>query len=43
MSTAIPTSPPTSAEKPVVDTDVASFVFKWHPEFALRYVQIIRS
>ena len=27
----------------VVDTDVASFVFKWHPEFAPRYVSIIRG
>jgi len=27
----------------VVDTDVASFVFKWHPDFAPRYVGIIRG
>jgi len=27
----------------VVDTDVASYVFKWHPEFAPRYVGIIRG
>ena len=27
----------------VVDTDVASFIFKWHPEFAPRYVSIIRG
>ena len=25
----------------VVDTDVASYIFKWHPEFAPRYVSII--
>jgi predicted nucleic acid-binding protein len=27
----------------VVDTDVARFVFKWHPDFAPRYVGIIRG
>jgi predicted nucleic acid-binding protein len=27
----------------VVDTDVASFVFKWHPDFAPQYVRIIRG
>jgi predicted nucleic acid-binding protein len=27
----------------VVDTDVASFVFKWHPDFAPRYVSIVRG
>ena len=27
----------------VVDTDVASFIFKWHPVFAPRYVRIIRG
>ena len=26
-----------------VDTDVASFVFKWYPEFAARYVAIMRG
>ena len=30
-------------ERLVVDTDVASFVFKWHPEFASRYVVILRG
>jgi hypothetical protein len=32
------TSPPTATARLVVDTDIASFVFKWHTEFALRYV-----
>ena len=27
----------------MVDTDVASFVFKWHPEFAPRYVDVMRG
>jgi predicted nucleic acid-binding protein len=27
----------------VVDTDVASFVFKWHPVFAPQYVNIVRG
>lgn len=27
----------------VLDTDVASFIFKWHPEFAPRYVDLIRG
>jgi tRNA(fMet)-specific endonuclease VapC len=27
----------------VVDTDVASFIFKWHPEFAPRYIAIVRG
>jgi predicted nucleic acid-binding protein len=27
----------------VVDTDVASFIFKWHPDFAPNYVNIIRG
>jgi len=27
----------------VVDTDVASFIFKWHPQFAPRYVAIVRG
>ena len=27
----------------VVDTDVASFVFKWHPDYAPRYVAILRG
>jgi len=43
MSSATLTSPPTATEKLVVDTDVASFVFKWHPEFAPRYVAIMRG
>jgi predicted nucleic acid-binding protein len=43
MSSATLTSPPTSRARLVVDTDVASFVFKWHPEFAPQYVGIIRG
>jgi predicted nucleic acid-binding protein len=43
MSSATLTSPPASTEKLVVDTDVVSFVFKWHPEFAARYVAIMRG
>ena len=27
----------------MVDTDVASFVFKWHPVFAPQYVNIVRG
>ena len=34
MSSAILTSPPIATARLVVVTDVASFVFKWHPEFA---------
>jgi tRNA(fMet)-specific endonuclease VapC len=43
MSSATLTSPPTSSERLVVDTDVASFIFKWHPEFAPRYISILRG
>ena len=43
MSSAVLTSPPNATARLVVDTDVASFVFKWHPEFAPRYVGIIRG
>src|SRR5204863_2805130 len=43
MSSATLTSPPTVTTRLVVDTDVASFVFKWHPEFAPRYVALIRG
>jgi predicted nucleic acid-binding protein len=39
MSSATLTSPPDATEKLVVDTDVASLVFKCHPEFAARYVR----
>ena len=42
MTSAILTSPPATARL-VVDTDVASFIFKWHPEFAPRYVAMIRG
>jgi len=43
MSSATLTSPPTATARLVVDTDVASFIFKWHPEFAPRCVGIIRG
>jgi len=43
MSSATLTSPPTATTRLVVDTDVASFIFKWHPEFAPRYVGVVRS
>ena len=43
MSSASLTSPPPATEKLVVDTDVASFVFKWHPAFAPRYVDLMRG
>ena len=43
MGSAVLTSPPTATARLVVDTDVASFVFKWHPDFAPRYVAIVRG
>jgi predicted nucleic acid-binding protein len=43
MSSVTLTSPPTAAARLVVDTDVASFLFKWHPELAPRYVTILRG
>jgi predicted nucleic acid-binding protein len=43
MSSATLTPPPIATARLVVDTDVASFIFKWHPEFAPRYVGIIRG
>jgi len=43
MSSATLTSPPSATARLVVDTDVASFVFKWHPEFAPRYVDVLRG
>jgi len=43
MSSATLTSPPNATPRLVVDTDVASFIFKWHPEFAPRYVAIVRG
>lgn len=43
MSSAILTSPPIATARLVVDTDVASFIFKWHPEFAQRYLDIVRG
>jgi len=43
MSSAILTSPPTATERVVIDTDVASFIFKWHPDYAPRYVALVRG
>ena len=43
MSSAVLTSLPNATARLVVDTDVASFIFKWHPEFAPRYVSILRG
>ena len=43
MSSATLTSHPNVAARLVIDTDVASFIFKWHLEFAPRYVGIIRG
>jgi tRNA(fMet)-specific endonuclease VapC len=43
MSSAIWTRPPTESTRLVVDTDVASFVFKWHPEFAPHYIATLRG
>jgi len=43
MSSATLTSPLTATARLVVDTDVASFVFKWHPEFAPLYLEILRG
>jgi len=43
MSSAILTSRPTATARLVVDTDVASFIFKWHPEFGPRYVDMVRG
>jgi len=43
MSSAISTATPIAPARLVVDTDVASFIFKWHPEFAPRYVDIVRG
>jgi predicted nucleic acid-binding protein len=43
MSSAILTAPPIATARLVVDTDVASFIFKWHPDFAPQYVAIVRG
>src|SRR6266849_6615435 len=43
MSSAILTSPPNATARLIVDADVASFIFKWHLEFAPRYVDIVRG
>ena len=42
MSSATLTSPPAPTARLVVDTDVASLIFKWHPEFAPHYIAIVR-
>ncbi len=43
MSSAALTPPPTATVRLVVDTDVASYIFKWHAKFAPQYVEIIRG
>jgi tRNA(fMet)-specific endonuclease VapC len=43
MSSATSTPPPSATARLVVDTDVASFIFKWHPEFAPQYLGILRG
>jgi predicted nucleic acid-binding protein len=43
MSSATLTSLPSTTARLVVDTDVASLIFKWHPEFAPLYLNIIRG
>ena len=43
MTSVTMTSPPIATARRVLDTDVASFIFKWHPEFAPRYVDIVRG
>jgi len=44
MSSAALTSPPTAkASCLVVDTDVASYLFKWHPTFAPGYIELVRD
>jgi tRNA(fMet)-specific endonuclease VapC len=43
MSSAETTYPPTATARLVVDTDVASFIFKWHPEFAPQYTAMVRG
>ena len=43
MSSVTRISPPAAATRLVVDTDVASFIFKWHPEFAPQYLGILRG
>jgi hypothetical protein len=43
MTSATWTFPPIATARLVVDTDVASFVFKWHPEFAPSYVALMRG
>lgn len=43
MSSDVLTSLPTTTTRLVIDTDVASFIFKWHPEFAPPYLGLIRG
>jgi predicted nucleic acid-binding protein len=34
---------PAAATRIVVDTDVASYIFKWHAGLAVRYVELVRG
>jgi len=43
MSSVTLAAPPIATARLVVDTDVGSYIFKWHPEFAPRYVAIVRG
>src|SRR5580693_289149 len=43
MSSVTMTSSSAATARLVVDTDVASFVFKWHPDLASRYVELVRG
>jgi predicted nucleic acid-binding protein len=43
MSSAGKIAEPVATSNLVVDTDVASFIFKWHPEFAPRYAALLRG
>lgn len=43
MSSAILTSPPIATARLVIDTDVASYIFKGHSKFAPRYLDIVRG
>lgn len=43
MSSAVWTGPRSASSRLVVDTDVASYIFKWHPDWAPRYAALLRG
>ncbi|HEY2017184.1 MAG TPA: hypothetical protein VGH38_26950 [Bryobacteraceae bacterium] len=43
MISGILTVPPIPPAGLAVDTDLASFIFKWHPEFAASFVALLRG